>query len=204
MPVKTRGSAENVIAKALRHPLRVEVLAILDNRVASPSEMALELNQSLGNVAYHVKELVRFKCAELVDTRQVRGATEHFYRAIRRPYFQDEDWVSLPLGARQGISSAVLQMVAKDASNSLDEGAFDRRGDRHLSRTPLVLDERGWREMNGMLNAMVEKALDMQAEAAARLTDAGDEGMSVRLILMGFESGGPEDDESQIPSRGDL
>lgn len=195
MTVKTKKGAESVVAKALRHPLRVEILAILDNRIASPSEMALELNQPLGNVAYHVKQLVRFKCAELVDTRPVRGATQHFYRAIRRPYFHDSDWVLLPLGARQGISSSVMQMVGRDAKASLDDGVFDRRDDRHLSRTPLVLDERAWKEMNEMLNQSVERALDMQAEAAERLARSGTEGFSARMILMGFETGNSDADD---------
>lgn len=190
MAVRTKKSAESVLAKALKHPLRVEILAILDGRVASPSQMAEELNQPLGNVAYHVKELVRFKCAELVETRPVRGATEHFFRAIRRPYFHNEDWEMLPVGARQGISSSVMGMVGRDAAASLDAGAFDRRDDRHLSRTPLILDEPAWRKMNAMLNEMVERGLDLQVEAAERLAATGAEGISVRMILMGFESGG--------------
>lgn len=195
MAVKTKRGAESVVAKALKHWLRVEILAILDNRVASPSELAEELNHPLGNVAYHVKQLVKFKCAELVETRQVRGATEHFYRAIRRPYFHDKDWEFLPVTARQSISSSIIQMVGRDAAHSLDAGAFDRREDRHLSRTPLVLDEQGWKQMNLMLNELVERGLDLQAEAAQRLSESGEEGLSVRLVMMGFESAPQHQDD---------
>jgi len=45
------------LIKALGHPLRMSVLAILNARVASPSELAKELGEPLGNVAYHVKIL---------------------------------------------------------------------------------------------------------------------------------------------------
>lgn len=194
MAATTKGSAENVLAKALRHPLRVEILAILDNRTASPAELSLELNQPLGNVAYHVKELVKFRCAELVNTRPARGAIEHFYRAIRRPYFHDADWEALPVGARQGISSSIVQMVVKDVAQSFDAAAFDRREDRHLSRTPLVLDSEAWGEMNAMLNEMVERALDLQAQAASRMAASREKGLTARLVLMGFESGAAESD----------
>jgi DNA-binding transcriptional ArsR family regulator len=190
--VKTKKGAEGNIAKALRHPLRVEILALLDKRVASPSEMALELNQPLGNLSYHVRELVRFQCIELVSTKPVRGATEHFYRAIRRPYFHDGDWVKLPQGARQGISSSVIQMIGRDAGNSLDDGVFDRRTDRHLSRTPLILDEIGWQAMTSMLNGMVERGLELEAEAAVRLANSPGATIRARLILMGFEAGTDE------------
>lgn len=195
MAAKTRKGVESVLAKALRHPLRVEILAILDNRVASPSELALELNQPVGNVAYHVKELVRFSCAELVSTRPVRGATQHFYRAVRRPFFQDEDWQLLPRAARQGISSSVINMVTRDATKSLDAGAFDRRDDRHLSRTPLVLDERAWKELNPMLDEVIERGLDLQAEATERLSGSREKGIPLRLILMAFETGEEENGE---------
>lgn len=193
---KTKSSVETTLAKALRHPLRVEILAILDIRDASPNELAEELGQRLGNVAYHVQELKKFKCIELVDTRPVRGATEHFYRAIRRPYFHDSDWEQLPNAARQGISGSVVQMVFSDATESFEAGAFDAREDRHLSRTPLALDLQGWRELNAMLNETVERGLDLQAEAAERMSTSKEEGMSVRMALFGFEAGSSAGDGS--------
>lgn len=186
---KTKSSVEITLAKALRHPLRVEILAILDNRIASPNELAEELGQRLGNVAYHVKQLKKFKCIELVKTRPVRGAREHFYRAIRRPYFHDSDWEQLPQTARQGISGSVVQMIFSDTTESFEAGTFDARTDRHLSRTPLILDLQAWRDMNAMLNETIERALDLQAEAAERLSTSGEQRMSVRMALFGFETG---------------
>lgn len=186
MAAKSKSSAETRIAKALKHPLRSEIWAILDNRTASPAELADELHQPIGNVAYHVKELVRFDCIELVETRPVRGAVEHFYRSIRRPYFSDEDWAKLPRGGRQAISDVGIGMIGADVAESFEAGAFDARPDRHLSRTPLVLDEQGWLAMVGMLNEMVERALDMQADAAERMAHSKERGMSVRMALLGF------------------
>lgn len=196
LAVKTKKGAESVLAKALRHPLRVEILAILDNRVACPAEMALELNQPLGKVAYHVKQLVRFNCAELVDTRAVRGAKAHFYRAVRRPYFHDEDWQRMPLTAKQAISTSIINMIGRDAAKSLDAGAFDRRDDRHLSRTPLVLDDQAWKELGSILDEVLDRGFVLQAEAAERLARSKEEGVSARLILIAFESGEADEEQS--------
>jgi DNA-binding transcriptional ArsR family regulator len=69
------------LIKALGHPIRVRALEILNARVASPSELAKELGEPLGNVAYHVKILEENDAIELVRTAPVRGALEHFYRA---------------------------------------------------------------------------------------------------------------------------
>ena len=43
--------------KALSHPLRVRILAILEERSASPVKLAELLDASLGVVAYHVRTL---------------------------------------------------------------------------------------------------------------------------------------------------
>ena len=85
MSTKTqrRKATENRI-KAMSHPLRASILRILAERTASPAEMARELDEELSNVSYHTKQLVTFECAELVSTRPVRGALEHFYRATER------------------------------------------------------------------------------------------------------------------------
>jgi DNA-binding transcriptional ArsR family regulator len=73
------------LIKALGHPVRVRALEVLHQRIASPSELAKELREPLGNVAYHVKILEENDAIELVRTAPVRGALEHFYRASVDP-----------------------------------------------------------------------------------------------------------------------
>src|SRR3954465_80381 len=45
------------LVKALAHPLRVQILSVLEERTASPSDLAEELGAPLGNVSYHVRTL---------------------------------------------------------------------------------------------------------------------------------------------------
>jgi DNA-binding transcriptional ArsR family regulator len=71
------------LARATAHPLRVSILEILGldgGRTLSPSELCLELQIPLSNTNYHVTELHKAALIELARERQVRGATEHFYR----------------------------------------------------------------------------------------------------------------------------
>ena len=58
-------------------------------------------------------------CIELVETEPRRGALEHYYRAIVRPFFGERDWKRLPKNARGSISDAVLQLVWDDASEAI-------------------------------------------------------------------------------------
>jgi predicted transcriptional regulator len=71
------------LARATAHPLRIAILEILGmdgGRTLSPNELSQELQIPLSNTNYHVTELAKAKLIELADQRQVRGATEHFYR----------------------------------------------------------------------------------------------------------------------------
>ena len=74
------------LMKALAHKERVEILSILSEREASPSELSEVIKASLSKIAYHVKVLKDFDLIELVRTAPRRGAVEHFYRAKQRAY----------------------------------------------------------------------------------------------------------------------
>lgn len=71
------------LARTTAHALRVSILEILGldgGRVLSPNDLCHELQIPLSNTNYHVTELAKGGLIELCGQRQVRGATEHFYR----------------------------------------------------------------------------------------------------------------------------
>ncbi len=141
---KKKDGVEQIVAKAFAHPLRVQILIILNERVASPNLLAQELDQSLNLVAYHVRVLEKYDCIELVDTKQRRGATEHFYRATRRQFLSDAEWSRMPTVLRPGLSGAMLKAVFDDIEEAVSKNTFDEIEDRHLSRVPMVVDKQGW------------------------------------------------------------
>jgi DNA-binding transcriptional ArsR family regulator len=172
------------MAKALAHPLRVQLLSALNEGVASPNELAKRLNEPLTNVSYHVRMLHDLGCIELVETEPRRGALEHYYRAIMRPFFGDRDWKRLPKNARGSISDAVLQLVWDDAAEAIKTGQFDDRENRHLSRSVLCVDQQGWDELNELLVDLIDRAMQIQADSAARAAKNGDETFNVNLVMM--------------------
>jgi DNA-binding transcriptional ArsR family regulator len=78
------------LAKALAHPLRTRILAALENRTASPSELSEELDASLGVLSYHVRRLTALGFLKLVKRVPRRGAVEHYYTAVARPRITDD------------------------------------------------------------------------------------------------------------------
>src|SRR6185312_8068540 len=125
---------------------------------------------------------------ELVDEKKRRGAVEHFYRAIARPLLSAKEWERLSLDDRQGFSTWVIQLLLVDASQALAAGTFDARDDRHLSRTPVLVDEEGWRQLVEIKANALEAILEVQAASAARLSAGnGEEGIPTVAAMTLFE-----------------
>jgi len=180
------------MVKAIAHPLRMRILTLLNQKTASPLQLGEELGAPLANVSYHVRLLADLGYIELVETVPRRGAVEHYYRALKRPWFKAKDWEKLPLSARRSVSDAVLTQIWKEVGKAAEDGLFDARTDRHLSRTTLVLDDEGWEEVGEVLNEALERVLQVQTKAAARLADGNRESASSSsaVVLMHYETPG--------------
>jgi DNA-binding transcriptional ArsR family regulator len=188
---QTKTSPEGItqqLAKALAHPLRVRILTSLHKGVSSPNQLSQELGEPLGNVSYHVKTLLEFDCVELVKTEPRRGAVEHFYRATERTFFSDSEWEKIPASARKGICGSVLETIGQDATEALIAGSIDARTNSHVSRTPLTLDEQGWSDLTEVLADTLNRAIEIQGEAASRLADEKSDSINTKLALLHFES----------------
>ena len=157
--------------KALAHPLRIRILAMLADRSASPVQLSSKLDATLGTVAYHVRTLHSLGLVELVDTRQRRGATEHYYRAREHPRFPDDAWSDLAPVAKQRMLSAMLQQIGQYVTGSAAAGGFDR-SEAHMTRSALRLDERGWQQLATATRKWLREAEKIQEGAAQRMDAA--------------------------------
>ena len=175
------------IVKALAHPLRIRMLTVLNQRIASPSELAGELDEPIGNVSYHMRTLADLGMVELVRTEPRRGAVEHYYRAIERPHVPAQDWATLPASVRRSFSDVAGRQVLDDFTSAAKSGAFDRDGAR-LNRLELKLDQKGWEEMGKLLDDTAQRIEKIAAKAKDR--KSGGDQLEAAAVLMLFEAGG--------------
>ncbi len=154
--------------KAMRHPLRVRILAMLDERTASPNELSGWLGATLGVVAYHVRALEQVGLVELVDETHVRGALEHHYRATERPTVATEDWAQAPTVAKQAVLGSSLEVIAAYCRASAAAGGFDR-ADAQLRRAQLRLDARGFALLSKACDRLLVQAEKIEAASATRI-----------------------------------
>lgn len=182
-----KGLVDQRLVKALGHPLRTRALAILNERVASPNEIATEIGAGLSQVSYHVKVLCECGYAELVKTEPRRGAVKHYYRGVRRALVPDDASQELPVQIREGISGGIVNEIFGDAVDAMRTGAFDARKNRHASWTPLVVDDDGWDDLVALLEETLNRAFDIQAASYDRLAGTDEGSFPVSVAMLGFE-----------------
>lgn len=174
--------------KALSHRLRVEILTLLNERTkASPVEMSRELLAPVGDISHHVKQLVKYGCAEAVETRPRRGAVEHFYRATSRPVIDVEEMEKMSLPARRALVGQLAQKVLGDLREGFDAGTVEGRSDCHLTRIPLSLDEQGWSELAELHRQTFEETHGIQARSNERRNESGEEPIRCVSAQLCFE-----------------
>jgi DNA-binding transcriptional ArsR family regulator len=180
-----RVEAGTRLAKSFAHGTRIDILRILNERTASPKELAEAVDDGLSQVSYHVSELLSHGVIELVRTEPRRGALEHYYRAVASPVVSDAETATLPRATREELSTTALQAILGEAVSALQSRSFDARVDRHVSWLPLRLDEKGWGELTAVLADTLGKVERIKEKNARRLAD--DDGVEVIVSMMGFE-----------------
>jgi DNA-binding transcriptional ArsR family regulator len=176
------------LVKALAHPLRVSILSALEHRVASPSELAEELEVPLPNLSYHIRMLVQLDMLKLVKTRPRRGAIEHYYQAKGRISVTDKAWGEVPTLVKEAMVSASLRQVGELVDSAAARGGFDA-AESHLSRQPVKLDQKGWKELSKRMEELFKDVQQIQADAEKRReqSDHLDE-IDAGVVLMLFKA----------------
>jgi DNA-binding transcriptional ArsR family regulator len=179
-------TSEARIAKALAHPLRARILQRLGERVSSPADLAEELGMPLGVVAYHVRMLREYECVELVRTEPRRGALQHFYRATARPKLDESQWRLLPPQLRSELAGEKIEQIVSALAAAADAGQL-KDPEVVITRTPLELDERGFKKLNRLLARTAEQALAIAAESAERRASGAVEPIATELAVLHFK-----------------
>lgn len=184
--------------KAIAHPLRLRILAMLAERPTSPARLAAALGVRTNVAAYHVKRLRELGLAKLVREARGRGGVEHFYAVDRPSSFTDEAWAALAPDDRSRLLTLMLRQINEYVMRAAVSGGFERP-EVHISRSPVRVDEAGWR-------ALAEAAMDCFG-AAAEIERAVEERESdarfeAGLVILLFEATPFSDGPVRPPQRG--
>jgi DNA-binding transcriptional ArsR family regulator len=183
------------LVRALAHPLRVQILEVLNERRASPNELMEMLSYPLGNVAYHTRVLEKCGCIEMVATERRRGAVEHFFRAKPRSYIGHQDWRRVPRSVRNEVSGASLEAFIERVIGALEAGTIDDRDDTTLSWTTMAVDELGWTQAAEVLGDAMARLQAVHEQSRERLEISGEAPMPIVTGVAAFEAARPAENE---------
>jgi DNA-binding transcriptional ArsR family regulator len=183
---------DTTLAKALAHPLRTRILAALEGRTASPNELATELatelDASLGVISYHVRRLHALGFVKLVKRVPRRGAVAHYYTATTRPRITDATWGATPTIVKHATIKSALDQIASYVNAAAVGGGFDAQHP-HLTQCPLSVDEQGFTALARELEAVTARIQKIEADSKKRLTRNDHESeQQATVVMMLFNS----------------
>ncbi|HEX8689448.1 MAG TPA: helix-turn-helix domain-containing protein [Solirubrobacterales bacterium] len=169
-PKNLRQVIDPALAQALSHPLRSHILMTLGDGTASPSEVAKELEMNARDLSYHFGILVEIGMIKLVRTEKRRGVLEHFYEQTQSRFRID-----------------LLRDAAQAAMEARQDETFSGL-DSHQGRITVVLDEQGRRDVFELMQATIERVLEVGEQCSESLQERPEEGAPVEVFVMGFEN----------------
>ena len=113
--------------RAVAHPMRHRILAMLSEQESSPGRLAAALGEKVNVVAYHVRRLHQLGVINLVDVRRGRGGMEHIYAAPRHVTFSDDAWEQLEPDERTRVLLIALRLKMEYIRRAAVAGGFERR-----------------------------------------------------------------------------
>jgi hypothetical protein len=134
---------------------------------------------------------------EGVETRPVRGAVEHFYRAVKRVLFDGKAWDALPPSLKTRVSAQTFQDFLEAVAAAMEADTFDSSDERMAVWVQKPLDQQGWEEAVAVERELVRKMEGIFKGAGARLAEAGEAGGGIvgTYAVFLFESPPPEPDK---------
>jgi DNA-binding transcriptional ArsR family regulator len=176
------------LIKALGHPVREHILAVLNERIASAREIGEEIGADVSSFYHHIEELEKLECIERVATKQRRGASEHFFQARTSLFFDDAAWQRIPGTLKGDQTVSNLQYLFDDVVAALEEETFNARDNPHVSWIPGFVDAQGWDEATALMNQTLERLMVIREAATSRLAKAGESGIPATVGILAFET----------------
>lgn len=181
-------SIEEVVAYALGHRIRVQVLTILSEGVYTVDQLAELIGEPTNKVAHHVSELYDGGSIELAKTEPVRSKNilQHFYRAVEMPFYSDEQVAAMTHQQRQVHVGLVLQTILAEAMAAFWTGDLIDDPRIWLTSKWFNVDEQGREEIADEQARSWERLCQIEEASVNRVAASGGESRSVMAQQLGY------------------
>lgn len=163
--IRKRSFVDQNLIRALAHPLRREILEVLNEQEASPNIVSGLLDEKLYTVSYHTRVLNECGVITLTRTEPRRGATENFYRALPESSIGHKMLKAVPASLRGSVTLASFKAFVGKLVSALQAGTIDDQDDTALSSMNLAFDSEGRADAADVIQDTLArlKAIDEQS-----------------------------------------
>ncbi|HEX6689344.1 MAG TPA: winged helix-turn-helix domain-containing protein [Solirubrobacterales bacterium] len=180
------------IAKVFADPLCLKIVTELNRRTMSPKQFYEEFGgASHSAICHRFKMLAEHGWLKNVEQKtggKRRGATELFYQATGPAVLGNDAWSDIPDSIKTNISWTIFEQFSDQAKEAMAAGTLDARPDRHLSWSLFHLDQLGWENVVGSVDALFEFLFEEEKSAEQRMDASGEEPITMTVALAAFES----------------
>lgn len=179
---------EEVVEYSVGHRIRVYALTILNEGTYTADQIATIIGEPLNKVSHHIRELVDGGAIELAKVEKVRNVDQHYYRAVKMPFYSDEEAEAMTPQERKVIAGLTVQCMVAEVMAALWAGKLhdDPKGVL-LAWRWFNLDEQGRRDLAEEQATWWDRVHEIESESTNRRAESGEDAKSVIVAHMGFE-----------------
>jgi DNA-binding transcriptional ArsR family regulator len=186
-PGQRKKTIEEVVTYAVGHRIRVHILIVLNEGTFTPAQIARIIDEPLNNVSNHIRELVDAGSIELTKTEPVRNATLHYYRAIKMPYYSDEEYAAMTPQQRQVTIGLVIQSAIAELMAAFWRGKMPDDPRLWLAWRWFNVDSQGREDIADEHESSWKRMQDIEVEATNRRVQSGEDAVSIIVTQLGYE-----------------
>lgn len=185
------------VGKVFADRLDLAIVAELNNATMTPAELRATLGgTSSQGFLRRCKRLADLGWTVNVDTQTggaLRGANVYQFRAAAPDVSEAEIERSVPDSVRKGSSWRAFHPFLSASIEAIDAGTFNKRFDRHLTMSPLLVDEIGWKQVTKALLGFQEALGRIEADLKVRRRTTAAKSFPAAFLLSTFEAPQHED-----------
>lgn len=180
------------IGKVFSDRLDLAIIEELNRAALTPAQLHATLGgTSTQGFLRRCKRLSKLGLVVSVNTQTggaLHGANVYEFRAAS-PSVSEQDIIErIPIALQKGQSWDAFEPFIATAVGAVDAGAFNNRSDRHLTMSPLLVDEIGWTQVTKALRSFEETLIRLEADLAKRRGDENFSGFPAAFLLSSFQT----------------
>ncbi|HEU5063938.1 MAG TPA: winged helix-turn-helix domain-containing protein [Solirubrobacterales bacterium] len=176
---------EQAVQYAISHPIRVEILILLNQGSYTAGEVAELTEIPLSNVSNHIKRMLDDGSIEVAKIEERRGTNLYWYRAVVIPYYSKKEAEALTQTERQHIAGAIVTSGTAEVIAALLKGNLaDPR--TILSWDWYQVDKKGRADLEAENARHLERVREIECESTNRVAKTKEATISILISLSAF------------------